>query len=65
MDYIEKVAYYPCVYVYPFPQLQLTITYITSASQDGISELHGNSNREYCKDCGKDYIRGKIRLEVG
>ncbi|KEY71256.1 hypothetical protein S7711_02362 [Stachybotrys chartarum IBT 7711] len=22
-----------------------------------ISELHGNSNREYCKDCGKDYIR--------
>ncbi|KAK6841269.1 hypothetical protein PG989_010176 [Apiospora arundinis] len=24
---------------------------------DRISELHGNSNREYCKDCGKDYIR--------
>ncbi|RMJ16569.1 hypothetical protein CDV36_003720 [Fusarium kuroshium] len=24
---------------------------------DMISELHGNSNREYCKDCGKDYIR--------
>lgn len=23
-----------------------------------ISELHGNSNREYCKDCGKEYIRG-------
>jgi hypothetical protein len=23
-----------------------------------ISELHGNSNREDCKDCGKDYIRG-------
>ncbi|KAI0483910.1 NAD-dependent deacetylase sirtuin-7 [Xylariaceae sp. FL0804] len=23
----------------------------------GISELHGNSNREYCKDCGKEYIR--------
>lgn len=22
-----------------------------------ISELHGNSNREYCKDCGKEYIR--------
>ncbi|KAH6655769.1 NAD-dependent deacetylase sirtuin-7 [Truncatella angustata] len=22
-----------------------------------ISELHGNSNREYCEDCGKDYIR--------
>ncbi|CAL8583196.1 hypothetical protein XPA_008828 [Xanthoria parietina] len=24
---------------------------------DRISELHGNSNREYCKDCGKEYIR--------
>ncbi|KAH8890143.1 NAD-dependent deacetylase sirtuin-7 [Thozetella sp. PMI_491] len=24
---------------------------------DKISELHGNSNREYCKDCGKEYIR--------
>ncbi|KAI1774992.1 DHS-like NAD/FAD-binding domain-containing protein [Hypoxylon cercidicola] len=24
---------------------------------DMISELHGNSNREYCKDCGKEYIR--------
>ncbi|KAK1704522.1 DHS-like NAD/FAD-binding domain-containing protein [Colletotrichum lupini] len=22
-----------------------------------ISELHGNSNREYCKDCGKEYLR--------
>lgn len=26
--------------------------------QDRISELHGNSNREYCKECGKEYIRG-------
>jgi NAD-dependent SIR2 family protein deacetylase len=25
---------------------------------DRIAELHGNSNREYCKDCGKEYIRG-------
>ncbi|KAL5454904.1 hypothetical protein PMIN07_007315 [Paraphaeosphaeria minitans] len=24
---------------------------------DRISELHGNSNREYCKNCGKEYIR--------
>ncbi|KAI1762943.1 DHS-like NAD/FAD-binding domain-containing protein [Hypoxylon sp. FL1150] len=24
---------------------------------DRISELHGNSNREYCKDCNKEYIR--------
>ncbi|KAI4863352.1 DHS-like NAD/FAD-binding domain-containing protein [Hypoxylon rubiginosum] len=24
---------------------------------DKISEVHGNSNREYCKDCGKEYIR--------
>ncbi|KAK8140206.1 DHS-like NAD/FAD-binding domain-containing protein [Apiospora sp. TS-2023a] len=24
---------------------------------DRISELHGNSNLEYCKDCGKQYIR--------
>ncbi|KAK1466479.1 NAD-dependent deacetylase sirtuin-7 [Colletotrichum cuscutae] len=23
-----------------------------------ISELHGNSNREFCKDCGKEYLRG-------
>ncbi|KAK1517970.1 NAD-dependent deacetylase sirtuin-7 [Colletotrichum costaricense] len=22
-----------------------------------ISELHGNSNREHCKDCGKEYLR--------
>ncbi|KAK1707530.1 hypothetical protein CaCOL14_011546 [Colletotrichum acutatum] len=22
-----------------------------------ISELHGNSNREYCKDCGKEFLR--------
>ncbi|KAF3769752.1 DHS-like NAD/FAD-binding domain-containing protein [Cryphonectria parasitica EP155] len=26
-------------------------------SPDRISELHGNSNREYCKECGKEYIR--------
>ncbi|KXX73708.1 NAD-dependent protein deacetylase SRT1, partial [Madurella mycetomatis] len=25
--------------------------------QGKISELHGNSNREYCKDCGQEYIR--------
>ncbi|KAF5551240.1 NAD-dependent deacetylase sirtuin-6 [Fusarium mexicanum] len=25
--------------------------------RDRISELHGNSNREFCKDCGKEYIR--------
>ncbi|KAI0533776.1 NAD-dependent deacetylase sirtuin-7 [Xylaria digitata] len=24
---------------------------------DRISELHGNSNREYCQDCGKEYLR--------
>ncbi|KAM7189023.1 DHS-like NAD/FAD-binding domain containing protein [Naviculisporaceae sp. PSN 640] len=24
---------------------------------DRISELHGNSNREYCRDCGREYIR--------
>ncbi|KAI1136901.1 DHS-like NAD/FAD-binding domain-containing protein [Hypoxylon sp. FL0543] len=24
---------------------------------DRISELHGNNNHEYCKDCGKEYIR--------
>ncbi|KAJ4420325.1 hypothetical protein N0V82_004424 [Gnomoniopsis sp. IMI 355080] len=24
---------------------------------DRISELHGNSNLEYCKDCGKQYLR--------
>ena len=29
-----------------------------SYPQDNISELHGNNNREYCKDCGKEFIRG-------
>ncbi|KAI0893794.1 DHS-like NAD/FAD-binding domain-containing protein [Annulohypoxylon nitens] len=24
---------------------------------DRISELHGNNNREYCKDCGTEYLR--------
>ncbi|KAF2497084.1 NAD-dependent deacetylase sirtuin-7 [Lophium mytilinum] len=24
---------------------------------DRISELHGNSNREYCQSCGKEYLR--------
>ncbi|KAI2462943.1 DHS-like NAD/FAD-binding domain-containing protein [Annulohypoxylon bovei var. microspora] len=24
---------------------------------DRIAELHGNNNREYCKDCGTEYIR--------
>ncbi|EGY22013.1 hypothetical protein VD0002_g8530 [Verticillium dahliae] len=24
---------------------------------DRISELHGNSNLEYCRDCGKEYLR--------
>lgn len=32
---------------------------VPDPSQHHISELHGNSNREYCKDCGKDYIRGE------
>ncbi|KAF5577535.1 NAD-dependent deacetylase sirtuin-6 [Fusarium pseudocircinatum] len=27
--------------------------------RDRISELHGNSNLECCKDCGKEYIRGR------
>ena len=25
--------------------------------QENISELHGNSNRETCRDCGKEYLR--------
>ncbi|KAL6400229.1 Sir2 family protein [Ilyonectria robusta] len=44
------------------------LTYLVSQNCDGlhrrsgilpgnISELHGNNNREYCKDCGKEYIR--------
>ncbi|KAL4938879.1 amidase signature domain-containing protein [Aspergillus oleicola] len=44
------------------------LTYLVSQNCDGlhrrsgirpemISELHGNSNREYCKDCGKEYLR--------
>jgi len=29
---------------------------------DMISELHGNSNREYCRECGKEYIRGRSSI---
>ncbi|PVH74128.1 DHS-like NAD/FAD-binding domain-containing protein [Cadophora sp. DSE1049] len=28
---------------------------------DRISELHGNSNRESCRDCGKEFIRADFR----
>ncbi|KAI3318989.1 NAD-dependent deacetylase sirtuin-7 [Xylariaceae sp. AK1471] len=49
-------------------QNQGILTYLISQNCDGlhrrsgispnrISELHGNSNREYCEDCGKEYIR--------
>lgn len=31
---------------------------LTDILQERISELHGNSNRESCYDCGKEYIRG-------
>ncbi|GKT40470.1 NAD-dependent protein deacetylase SRT1 [Colletotrichum spaethianum] len=31
---------------------------------DRISELHGNSNREYCKDCGKEYLRATYEKTV-
>ncbi|KAL6364371.1 hypothetical protein LRP88_01771 [Fusarium phalaenopsidis] len=30
---------------------------------DMISELHGNSNRECCRDCGKEYIRAVATYE--
>ncbi len=44
------------------------LKYLVSQNRDGlhrksgippflISELHGNTNREYCKNCGKEYIR--------
>ncbi|KAK1623678.1 NAD-dependent deacetylase sirtuin-7 [Colletotrichum phormii] len=44
------------------------LKYLVSQNCDGLhrksgilpeksSELHGNSNREYCKDCGKEYLR--------
>ncbi|RGP73174.1 nad-dependent deacetylase sirtuin-6 [Fusarium longipes] len=26
-------------------------------SRNRIAELHGNSNREFCRDCGKEYLR--------
>lgn len=29
-------------------------------THDRISELHGNNNREYCKDYRKNYTRGAI-----
>lgn len=35
-----------------------------SKSKDRISELHGNSNREYCIDCGKEYIRGTYHIST-
>ncbi|CRG88369.1 NAD-dependent histone deacetylase SIR2 [Talaromyces islandicus] len=49
-------------------QNQGILKYLVSQNCDGlhrrsgilperISELHGNSNREACKDCGKEYIR--------
>ena len=45
-----------------FPVLDRVWLMLTVACefQDRISELHGNSNREYCKDCGKEYIRGTL-----
>ncbi|KAM0281077.1 hypothetical protein ACHAO9_010917 [Fusarium lateritium] len=30
---------------------------LRARTNERISELHGNSNRECCKDCGKEYIR--------
>ncbi|KAH7129477.1 DHS-like NAD/FAD-binding domain-containing protein [Dactylonectria estremocensis] len=49
-------------------QNRAILTYLVSQNCDGlhrrsgilpenISELHGNNNREYCKECGKEYIR--------
>jgi mono-ADP-ribosyltransferase sirtuin 6 len=32
--------------------------------KEKISELHGNSNREACKDCGKEYIRGEHQHNI-
>ncbi len=47
------------------------LKYVVSQNCDGlhrrsgilperISEVHGNSNREYCGKCGKEYIRGSF-----
>lgn len=53
---ILTVSYLPSTGLYCAWDLGLMIF----SSQGMISELHGNSNREYCKDCGKEYIRGML-----
>lgn len=41
--------------LYEFLPTFLTIS--THVEKENISELHGNSNREICRDCGKEYLR--------
>lgn len=58
MDSIDEVA--SCLYValvsHPFIRSEaLALTLV----KERIAELHGNSNREACNDCNKEYIRGK------
>jgi NAD-dependent SIR2 family protein deacetylase len=53
MAFIGEVASY--LYVAPFiGSRPLSLTLL----KERIAELHGNSNREACNDCNKEYIRG-------
>jgi len=40
------------------PSPLLHVTQLTKRKKDTISEVHGNNNREICKDCGKEYLHG-------
>jgi hypothetical protein len=58
MDFIDEVA--SCLYVALFPRpLIRSEALALNLLKERIAELHGNSNREACSDCNKEYIRGK------
>jgi mono-ADP-ribosyltransferase sirtuin 6 len=54
MDFIGEVASCPCL----VPPLIRSRPLALTLPKERIAELHGNSNREACNDCNKEYIRG-------
>lgn len=58
MDSIDEVASYLCVALIHRPFKENKALALTPVKEK-IAELHGNSNREACSDCNKEYIRGK------